>query len=154
MDNQLRKIRRARNLTLHTLGDLVGLSHTAIQRYEVRKKGEKGAIFTSDVQTLLKLGEVLKVTVMQILGQEPFPAPEKKGIDEARMGEVVEVITRYALENSVVFRGKIFNKLQFAIYEYCDYNQIETSEINSVETLERIKPFVRGFDVFQVEHER
>ena len=133
-------------MTLHALGDLVGMSHTAVHRYEIREAGEKGSIYHADVKTLLKLADVLGVTPAQILGAEPFPREASQLVDRERMGQVSELISRYAKDHNVIFSGKAYNDLQFAIYDFVEHAKIETAEINTGATLAMIASFVSSYE--------
>ena len=63
MGNRIREIRKEHNLTMKQLGKMIGVAESTISQYETGKR-------QPDNETLLKLGEVLKVTVGYLLGVE------------------------------------------------------------------------------------
>lgn len=68
--NRLRKIREANFLTQQDVGNKLGCSEMSISRYE---RDERRLRMT----TVRKLAVLYGVTVGQLLGEEPWPAPRK-----------------------------------------------------------------------------
>ena len=64
MQNRIREIRKALGLTMKELGEKVDAAESTISQYETGKR-------QPDNETLLKLGEVLDVSVGYLLGVEP-----------------------------------------------------------------------------------
>lgn len=64
MKNRIREIRKALGLTMKELGARVDVAESTISQYETGKR-------QPDNETLLKLGEVLDVSVDYLLGVEP-----------------------------------------------------------------------------------
>lgn len=64
MQNRIREIRKALGLTMKELGEKVDVAESTISQYETGKR-------QPDNETLLKLGEVLDVSVGYLLGVEP-----------------------------------------------------------------------------------
>ena len=68
MDN-LRKIRKAKGMTMKQLGKLVGVSESAIGQYETNAR-------KPSFEILLKLGEALDCSVDDLVSDEKTPATE------------------------------------------------------------------------------
>ena len=60
--NRIRQARQAIGITMRQLGQKVGCSEAAISNYELGKR-------EPDYETLLKIGEVLGVSVSYLLGE-------------------------------------------------------------------------------------
>lgn len=71
MGNRIREIRKRRNLTQKQLAAKIGVADSTVSQYETGKR-------SVDNETLLKLGEVLGVSIDEILGREGLrEAPAK-----------------------------------------------------------------------------
>lgn len=69
--NQIRSARKAKSLTMKELGQLVGVSESAISMYETFKREPDNA-------TLIKLSDILGVSVDYLLGNSNSNASETK----------------------------------------------------------------------------
>lgn len=78
----LRKIRKSRGMTMKELGRAVGVSESAIGMYE---KGSR----SPNYEMLLRLSEVLKCTVDDLVSKKEKPAPDWDRLD----AELVERLT-------------------------------------------------------------
>ena len=61
----LKAIRNAQGLSLRKLGEQAGVSYVALARIEA-------GIYDPRLSTLRKVARVLKVTVAQVIGDQPF----------------------------------------------------------------------------------
>lgn len=84
MQNRIREIRKALGLTMKELGEKVDAAESTISQYETGKR-------QPDNETLLKLGEVLDVSVGYLLGVEPREGDRVVTMDDFT----------YALQNEV-----------------------------------------------------
>lgn len=71
LENRIRELRRARDMTMKQLGFALGVAESTISQYETRKR-------QPDNETLLHMAEFFQVTVGYLLGAEP---KEKSAID-------------------------------------------------------------------------
>ena len=82
---RLREIRKQHNITMKKLGELIGVTESAISMYENGKR-------EPDLQTLCKLADALNVTTDELLGRAPFAVktgtPPEKIPDGAHKAEV------------------------------------------------------------------
>lgn len=90
--NNIRKARRAKNISMKELGKIVGVSEGAISHYEL---GQRQASY----EMLLKIGEALDVSVSYLLGvEEPRltggTSPEKQAILDAVDGMSAEQLQK------------------------------------------------------------
>ena len=81
MQNRIRELRKARNLTMKQLGGMLGLAESTVSQYETGKR-------QPDNETLLVLGEIFGVTVGYLLGVENEKAPTPISEDERSMNIV------------------------------------------------------------------
>lgn len=84
MQNRIREIRKALGLTMKELVEKVDAAESTISQYETGKR-------QPDNETLLKLGEVLDVSVGYLLGVEPREGDRVVTMDDFT----------YALQNEV-----------------------------------------------------
>ncbi len=63
MQNRIRELRKAKNMTMKQLGEVIGVAESTISQYETGKR-------QPDNESLWKLGEYLGVTVGYLLGVE------------------------------------------------------------------------------------
>ncbi len=80
----LRTARKQRGMTMKELGEMVGVSESAISQYETGKR-------EADFETLLKIGEVLDCSIDYLLrGEEGKKSPPP--IEDGLNAEQVELI--------------------------------------------------------------
>ena len=77
----LRRIRQSHNLSLRELGKLAGMSYVALARIEAGHNDPR-------LSTLQKLARALKVTVAQVIGDQPFKQGGSDGTHKKK-GRVV-----------------------------------------------------------------
>ena len=84
----LKTIRHAKGFSLRTLGERAGVSYVTLARIEA-------GIYDPRLSTLRKVAKVLKVTVAQIIGEQPFHLNKggSHGTDQAK-GRVVRRVSR------------------------------------------------------------
>lgn len=75
---RLREIRKRRKLTMKQLGEMVGVTESAIGLYETGRR-------KPDYEMLLKLGEALDCSVPDIIGYEKSPPEEDELVEELQM---------------------------------------------------------------------
>lgn len=75
--NQIRSARKAKGLTMKKLGQLVGVSESAISMYETFKREPDNA-------TLVKIANILEVSVDYLLCQTDEPQ-EKKEVQQSEI---------------------------------------------------------------------
>lgn len=63
MENRIRELRKARNMTMKQLGAIFGIAESTISQYETGKR-------QPDNETLLRLGEFFNVSVDYLLGRD------------------------------------------------------------------------------------
>ena len=93
--NNIRIIRKSKNLNMKQLGQLIGASESAISQYETGKR-------QPDPSTLIKLAEVLETSVDFLLGLDsnlsPMEAPLTYGAKIKVLGEVPAGVPVEAIE--------------------------------------------------------
>lgn len=75
---RLREIRKSRKLTMKQLGEMVGVTESAIGMYETGRR-------KPDYEMLLKLGEALDCSVPDIIGYEKSTSLEDELAEELRI---------------------------------------------------------------------
>lgn len=108
---RLREARKKKNITLKRLGELVGLSESAISQYENGKR-------QPDNDTLIKFANCLDVSTDYLLGRDSSPVPEsKKGIRIPVLGRVAagipidaieEIIDYEEIDETLALQGEYF----------------------------------------------
>lgn len=89
--NKIREARLAKGLTMKELGKRVGVSEGAISHYEL---GQRQANY----ETLLKIGEVLDVSVAYLLGEDVTSIPAVISKDKRRLLDMIENMTAEQLQ--------------------------------------------------------
>lgn len=77
--NRIKELRKEKGLSLRTLGEMIGISNSALSHYENEKR-------MPDMDTLYKLGEILDASVDYITGHSDvrrydLPQIESKTVD-------------------------------------------------------------------------
>ena len=75
---RLREVRKSRRLTMKQLGELVGVTESAIGMYETGRR-------KPDYEMLLKLGEALDCSVLDIVGDDKSQIYEGELAEELQM---------------------------------------------------------------------
>jgi len=81
----LRRIRDARALSMRALGKKAGISYVTLARIET-------GIYDPRLSTLQKLAKALKVTVAQVIGDQPFKQGGSDGTHKKK-GRVVRGVS-------------------------------------------------------------
>ena len=101
--NRLKQARKAIGLSLRNLANLVGLSHTAIQKYE------KGETFPSS-DNLIKLAEAIQIPVEHLFR----PETDKIGKINFRKKSSLRVKARHKIEYQI--KDKLERRLELENY--------------------------------------
>ena len=83
----LKAIRQAQGISLRKLGEQAGVSYVAIARIEA-------GIYDPRLSTLRKVARVLKVTVAQVIGDQPFKQKGGRHGTNQTKGRVVRGVSR------------------------------------------------------------
>jgi len=75
---RMRELRKQMNITMKQLGDMLGVSESAISHYETGKR-------QADFETLLKIAEIYDVSLDYLLGRTDTPEPQKSAPDETQI---------------------------------------------------------------------
>ena len=87
----LQQIRQARGLSLRRLAEEAGVHYVTLARIEA-------GIYDPRLTTLRKVAKALRVTVAQVIGDQPFTQPKPKGGPHhgthTKKGRVVRSVSR------------------------------------------------------------
>ena len=115
--NNIRIIRKSKNLNMKQLGQLIGTSESAISQYETGKR-------QPDPATLIKLAEVLETSVDFLLGREitdsnlsPMEKPLTYGAKIRVLGKVPAGVPIEAIE-CIIDEVEISKEMSEDGYEY------------------------------------
>lgn len=102
---EMRKIRKAKGLTMKELGSIVGVTESAISQYETGKR-------QADYEMLLKLSEALGCSVDDLFNEEKEKpaADEGDGLKFALFGGDADKISDEALEEVLSFARYVKQK--------------------------------------------
>lgn len=102
---EMRKIRKAKGLTMKQLGNIVGVTESAISQYETGKR-------QADYEMLLKLSEALGCSVDDLFNEEKEKpaADDDDGLKFALFGGAAEKISDEALEEVLNFARYVKQK--------------------------------------------
>lgn len=81
--NNLRSLRIAKGISMKELGEVIGVSESAVSLYETGKR-------SPDIPTLIRLANFYGTTVGYIIGQEEKPTP----VSESGQVNVVKIAGR------------------------------------------------------------
>lgn len=102
---EMRKIRKAKGLTMKELGSIVGVTESAISQYETGKR-------QADYEMLLKLSEALGCSVDDLFNEEKEKpaADDDDGLKFALFGGDADKISDEALEEVLNFARYVKQK--------------------------------------------
>jgi len=83
----LKAIRQAQGVSLRKLGEQAGVSYVTLARIET-------GIYDPRLSTLRKVARVLKVTVAQVIGDQPFTQGEKSDGTHKKKGRLIRGVSR------------------------------------------------------------
>ena len=86
MMKSLKVIRQAQGVSLRKLGEQAGVSYVTLARIET-------GIYDPRLSTLRKVARVLKVTVAQVIGDQPFKQGGKSDGTHKTKGRVVRGVS-------------------------------------------------------------
>lgn len=102
--NNLRKIRKAKKLTMKKLGDMVGVTESMIGQIETNKR-------SPSYETLLKLGEALDCSVADIIGEKNTAIQIDDGRESIK-AELMDYLDKLPFDDLVRLRDFLLSRQQ------------------------------------------